>query len=88
MAKLRFAAVTLGALIGASALTAWPAFADEPKAAVRGEIPEDLREAIDQGLGESPRPPASRLEARRRANDAAEELLNPADDPEGEARGG
>ena len=75
MAKLRFAAVTLGALMGASALTAWPAFADEPKAAVRGEIPEDLRDAIDQGMSESPRPPASRLEARRRAVDAAEDVI-------------
>ena len=65
----------LGALMSASALAVWPAFADEPKAAVRGEIPEDLREAIDQGLGESPRPPASRLEARRRANDAAEDVI-------------
>lgn len=75
MAKLRFAAVTLSALLGASALTAWPAFAEEPKAAVRGEIPGDLRDAIDQGMGEAPRAPASRLEARRRARDAAEDVI-------------
>lgn len=75
MAKLRFAAVTLGALMGASALTAWPAFADEPKAAVRGEIPRDLREAIDAGMGEAPKAPTSRLEARRRARDAAEDVI-------------
>jgi translocation and assembly module TamA len=61
--------------MGASALTAWPAFADEPKAAIRGEIPDDLRDAIDQGMGEAPRAPASRLEARRRARDAAEDVI-------------
>jgi translocation and assembly module TamA len=61
--------------MGATALTAWPALAEEPKAAVRGEIPEDLRDAIRQGMGEAPRPPATRLEARRRARDAAEDVI-------------
>lgn len=75
MAKLRFAAVTLSALLGASAFMAWPAYADEPKAAVRGEIPDRLRDAIDAGMGESPRAPGSRLEARRRARDAAEDIV-------------
>jgi len=49
--------------------------ADEPKAVLQGKLPEDLREALERAIGESENPPGSRLEARRRARDAAQDAI-------------
>ena len=59
----------------AQMLAAGVAHADVAKAIVRGEMPQALREAIVIAVGESERPPASRLEARRRAQDAGEDAI-------------
>lgn len=75
MAKQSFAAVLSGAALCAAMGLAGRGWAEEPKASVRGQIPASLKDAIDAGMGEAPRPPASRLEARRRARDAADDII-------------
>jgi translocation and assembly module TamA len=54
--------------VGATALAATP-----PKAEVRGVEDKALRTEIQQVIGQAT-PPTSRLEARRRANDAADQI--------------
>ena len=49
--------------------------ADEPKAGVQGVQDKSLRQAIERYLGQSRRAPQSRFEARRRAEDAAEDAI-------------
>lgn len=73
MIRLRFAAIMCA--VCAHMLAANAAHADVAKAIVRGEMPESLREAIVIAVGEAERPPASRLEARRRAQDAGEDAI-------------
>ena len=73
MVRLRFAAIMCA--LCAQMLAAGVAHADVAKAIVRGEMPQALREAIVIAVGESERPPASRLEARRRAQDAGEDAI-------------
>ena len=46
--------------------------ADQPRAAVQGELEPGLRTAIEQAIGETDRPISNRFEARRRARQAAE----------------
>jgi translocation and assembly module TamA len=70
---LRFAAI-LGAMC-AQMMVVGVAAADVPKALVRGDMPQELREAILRAVGEAKQPPASRLEARRRAQDAGEDAI-------------
>lgn len=55
-------------------LAASPAAA-EPRARVLGELDGDLREAIQNAIGETDRPVNNRFEARRRARDAAEDAI-------------
>lgn len=55
-------------MFGLSAPAAWAA---EPKAAVTGEIDRSLRKEIEIAVGVAKSPPASRVEARRRAREAA-----------------
>ncbi|MGZ8406424.1 MAG: autotransporter assembly complex protein TamA [Caulobacteraceae bacterium] len=65
-------------LIGLSLLAAAPAaaaWADEPKARVEGVEDGDLRKAIERVVGESQKPAQSRFEARRRADEAAEDVI-------------
>lgn len=72
MKRFRFvlAAVTaFGALCAAA-----PAWAD-PKATVEGVEDEDLRARIQQAIGESREPPETRMQARRRAAEAAEDAI-------------
>ncbi len=51
------------------------ALAAEPRARVQGEMPEELRAAIVQAIGETDRPIDNRFEARRRARAAAEDAI-------------
>jgi translocation and assembly module TamA len=70
LTRLRYAlALSAAALV----LNGAAARADEPKAVVRGEMPADLRAAIEKAIGEAKTAPGSRLEARRRAAAAAED---------------
>jgi len=55
--------------------TASLARADEPKAEIQGVQDRSLRQAIERYLGQSRRAPQSRFEARRRAEDAAEDAI-------------
>lgn len=62
---------------GLSVLLAFPALAD-PRAQIRGEMPDDLRAQLERAVGEVDGPPSNRFEARRRARgalEAAEALL-------------
>src|SRR5690606_15458346 len=52
-----------------------PARADEPKARIEGDIDRQLREAITRVIGETDTPPQNRFEARRRARDAASDVI-------------
>ena len=71
MARLLYAAAAVAALC-AVAPQAWAA---QPRAAVVGDMPADLREAIVRAIGESERPIDNRFEARRRAEGAAEDAM-------------
>ena len=72
MRRFRFVLAGLAAL---SALVAGaPAWA-EPKADIEGVEDEDLRERIEQAIGESREAPETRMQARRRAADAAEDAV-------------
>lgn len=55
----------------ALALIAWPAHAD-PRAQIRGDIPDDLRALLVRAVGDVDGPPSNRFEARRRARSALE----------------
>jgi translocation and assembly module TamA len=65
----------------AAATGVWAAFApacaraDEAKAIIRGVEDEDLRDRMERAVGETDKPPESRFQARRRANDAAEDIV-------------
>jgi translocation and assembly module TamA len=52
-----------------------PARAAPPRAQIEGELPEDLRTAVTRAVGETDRPIENRFEARRRARDAAEDVI-------------
>ncbi len=52
-------------------LAAAPTWAAEPKAAVTGDLDRSLRKEIEVAVGEAKSPPDSRIEARRRAGEAA-----------------
>lgn len=58
-----------------AALYAHDAHAESPRAKVEGEIPDKLRAAIDQAVGQTDKPIANRFEARRRARDAGEDTM-------------
>lgn len=47
----------------------------EPRAILRGDLDEDLRERIERAIGETDDPPASRFQARRRARAAVEDAI-------------
>jgi translocation and assembly module TamA len=66
------AAAFMSALV---ALAAGAARAAAPRAEVRGVDDKALRTLIVQAIGEAPARPASRLEARRRANEAGEKAI-------------
>lgn len=77
--KCRVDLIRIAAVAGvfcAQFLAVAGAMAQESTATIQGEMPEDVREAIVRAVGESRRPPASRLEARRRAADAAADVQN------------
>src|SRR5690606_13136214 len=57
------------------ALAASPVRAEEPKARIEGDIDRQLREAIARAIGETDNPPQNRFEARRRARDAAQDVI-------------
>ena len=60
-------------MIAAVEAPAGPAIADDPKAIIEGVQDKSLRQAIAAYIGTSKRPPQSRFEARRRAEEAAED---------------
>ena len=75
MARLRLglaASVAVFAIVEARAGTAK---ADEPKASVEGVQDKALRQAIERYIGVSKRPSRSRFEARRRAEEAADDAV-------------
>lgn len=47
----------------------------DPRARVDGDLPDDLRERIEDAIGEVDDPPANRFQARRRARAAAEDAM-------------
>jgi translocation and assembly module TamA len=69
---LRFVLAGLAALC--AVVAAAPAWAD-PKARVEGVEDEDLRARIERAIGESRDHPETRMQARRRAADAAENAI-------------
>jgi translocation and assembly module TamA len=71
VAPIRFVIAASSAV----ALAATPALADVPKATIKGEMPGELKTAIEKAVGDSKTPVDSRLEARRRARDAAESAV-------------
>jgi len=71
LARLLYVAAAVAALC-AAAPQAWAA---QPRAAVAGELPADLRAEIVRAIGESDRPIDHRFEARRRAEAAAEDAV-------------
>jgi translocation and assembly module TamA len=58
-----------------SATLASPAWAEEPKARIEGVEDDELRERLLTAIGDSADAPASRFEARRRAQAAAEDAI-------------
>jgi translocation and assembly module TamA len=71
LGRLLFAVAASAALSGLAA----PAWAAQPRAAVAGELPADLRAAIVRAIGDIDRPVESRFEARRRAEGAADDAM-------------
>lgn len=63
------------AFVALTALCSTGARAETPRAVVEGELPEDVRAAIEQAVGETDRPIANRFEARRRAREAGEDAI-------------
>lgn len=47
----------------------------EPRARVRGDLSEDLRQRVERAIGEVDGPAGNRFQARRRARDAAEQAI-------------
>lgn len=75
MTSLRSVLVTTTAALGLQMAVAFSVHAQQPTAAVRGDMPGDLRQAIINAIGTSQNPPASRLEARRRSQSAGEDAI-------------
>ncbi|MDB5423708.1 MAG: hypothetical protein JWQ29_1124, partial [Phenylobacterium sp.] len=73
MARLVYAVAASAAIcsLGISA----PALAAQPRAVVEGTLDPDLKAAIVRAIGETDRPIDNRFEARRRARDAAEDVV-------------
>ncbi len=68
MDRLRLGIAAVAAI---TALDAGAARADEPKAVIEGVTDKALRQAIERYVGQTKRPPQSRVQARRRAEEAA-----------------
>jgi translocation and assembly module TamA len=64
-----------GALTANAACVSAVLAADVPRADVRGVADKILRIAIQQAIGKTPTPPTSRIEARRRAREAADKAV-------------
>jgi translocation and assembly module TamA len=75
VANIRSAIAALGLTAAASLVAPLAAHAQQTKAEVRGDLPEALRELIVDAIGEVENPPASRLEARRRAREAGVDAI-------------
>lgn len=74
MDSSRFVLAASGAVLLAAGMCA-SAQAAVPKAQIRGEMSGELRAAIERAVGESKEPIDSRLEARRRAREAATDTI-------------
>jgi translocation and assembly module TamA len=74
VAQLRLG-LAAAAAIAAVEAPVGPAAADEPRATVQGVQDKALRQAIEAYLGTSKRTPHTRFEARRRAEEAAEDAV-------------
>ncbi|MEI7932228.1 MAG: outer membrane protein assembly factor, partial [Alphaproteobacteria bacterium] len=75
MAPFRSALAISFLTLGAQAVWVANAYADEPKAVLTGDLPADLRQFLVTAVGQVDGPPASRLEARRRATSAAADVI-------------
>ena len=75
MARLRLALAASAALGALAWMTPGNARADDPKAVIEGVEDEDLRERLARAVGETERPPQTRFQARRRAADAAQDVI-------------
>ena len=75
MARLRLGLAATAAMIAAVGGRVGPARADEPRAVVQGVQDKALRQAIEAYLGTSKRPAQTRFEARRRAEEAADDAV-------------
>jgi len=67
--KQRYSILLAGVALCA---VAGQAFADVPRADIRGELPTDLRRQLERAVGTAKEAPASRFEARRRARTAVQ----------------
>jgi translocation and assembly module TamA len=74
VASLRLGLTASAAGLAITAV-AGTAAADDPKAVIEGVTDKGLRQAIERYIGETKRPPQSRFEARRRAEEAAEDAV-------------
>jgi translocation and assembly module TamA len=75
VARLRLGLAATAALIVAVEVRGGPARADEPRAVVQGVQDKALRQAIEAYIGTSKRPSQTRFEARRRAEEAADDAV-------------
>ncbi|WP_411287742.1 autotransporter assembly complex protein TamA [Phenylobacterium sp.] len=74
LARVVYAVAAAAAALCAQG-AAGAARADEPRAAIQGELEASLRTAIVRAVGETDRPIQNRFEARRRARAAAEDAI-------------
>jgi translocation and assembly module TamA len=75
VARVRLGLAAAAATIAATETPAGPARADEPRAVIQGVEDKALRQAIEAFLGTNKRPALTRFEARRRAEEAAEDAV-------------
>jgi len=75
LARLVYA-VAASAAICAHAAPAPAIGAPQPRAAVEGTLPPDLKAAVTRAIGDTDRPIENRFEARRRARTAAEDAVS------------
>lgn len=73
MRRAYVAALALTASLAGLPVAGAPAL--EPKAVLQGELPKPLRQELERTVGTSKGPPRSRIDAHRRAREAAEAVI-------------
>jgi translocation and assembly module TamA len=75
VARIRLGLAAAAAAVAAGEAMGGRAFADEPRAIIQGVQDKALRLQIEGFIGSTKRPPQSRFEARRRAEEAADDAV-------------